>query len=385
MSRTIAKSVSLSRSFSYRANNTTRILKSNSEAKLYVTIAVRCLPISVSVNVCGAAWCAAANDANASATSLFLLFRVEVVCRSMCNFVACPLTHTKTRRLVALSLSSVPNSSHTSALPSLHFCVSPRVRLVAMRTTYSLSDLILRFLSCTCIAAMTANSFARLFVYSRPGKVKEQFLSSLMSKNTPQSDLLNLASWLQTHVPSVQTTTLSLFLVSLSNLSSERTLSCKKLQLNGCARVLGPMSVQTTDSGSSRKIPHLEVHGGHVKQSRLLGACFSRRSVSHRGHLQRMCSSSSGSSPQKRHKGDSALWQSNGLFSVQTQPQRSSRRSLRCSGGILKPVIALTATSLSISVVDVSHVATSVTCFSPIDKTKSSSDFMESSAFRSIQ
>ena len=33
-------------------------------------------------------------------------------------------------------------------------------------------------------------------------------------------------------------------------------------------------------------MPPFEVHGGHVKRSRLLGACFSRRSVSRRGHLQ---------------------------------------------------------------------------------------------------
>ena len=154
---------------------------------------------------------------------------------------------------------------------------------------------------------MTANSSARFFVCSRPGKVKEQFLSSLMPKNTPQPTLQNLASCLQTHAPSVQATTLSLFLVSLSNLSSDRTLSGKVLQLIECARVLGPMSAQATDSVSSRKIPHLEVHRGHVNRSRFLGACFSRRRASHRGHLQRMCSSSSGSSPQNRHKGDSAL------------------------------------------------------------------------------
>ena len=48
---------------------------------------------------------------------------------------------------------------------------------------------------------------ARLSVCSRPGKVKEQFLLSLMLKNTPQPALLNLESWLQTHAPSVQATT----------------------------------------------------------------------------------------------------------------------------------------------------------------------------------
>ena len=48
---------------------------------------------------------------------------------------------------------------------------------------------------------------------------------------------------------------------------------------------------------------------------------FSRRSVSLRGHHQRMCSSSSGSSLQNRHKRDSAPRQSNCSFCVQTQPQ----------------------------------------------------------------
>ena len=101
------------------------------------------------------------------------------------------------------------------------------------------------------------------------------------------------------------------------------------------------LSAQTTDSGSSRKVPHLEVLGGHVKRSRLLGACLSRRSASHLGHLQRMCSSSSGSSPQNRYRGNPAPWQSNCLFCVQTQPQRGSRRSSRFSGGILVLFIAL--------------------------------------------
>ena len=109
---------------------------------------------------------------------------------------------------------------------------------------------------------------------------------------------------------------------------------------------------QATDSGSSRNMPHFGVHGGHVKRSRLLGACFSRRSVSHRGHLQSVCSSSSGSSPQKGHRGDSAHWQSNCLFCVQTQPQRSSRRSFRCPGGILVQFTILVVASLSMPAVD---------------------------------
>ena len=54
-----------------------------------------------------------------------------------------------------------------------------------------------------------------------------------------------------------------------------------------------------------------------------------------------MCSSSSGSSPQNRYRGNPAPWQSNCLFCVQTQPQRGSRRSSRFSGGILVLFIAL--------------------------------------------
>ena len=115
------------------------------------------------------------------------LFREVLICRSMWTFVACPLNF-------CCASAQVSNSSHRSALPSLPFCISPRERLVAIRTTYSLSDLISRFPSWTCIAVMTVSSSARLFVWSRPGKVKEQFLSSLIPKNTPQPALLNLAS-----------------------------------------------------------------------------------------------------------------------------------------------------------------------------------------------
>ena len=178
---------------------------------------------------------------------------------------------------------------------------------VAIRTTYSLSDLISRFPSWIFIAAMRANDSARLLVCSRPGKVKEQFLLSLMLKNTPQPALLNLESWIQTHAPSVQATTQSWFWVSLSNLASDKTLSGKVSQRIDCAHALGPLSAQATDSGSSRNMPHLEAHSGYVKRSRLLGACFLRRSVSHRGHLQSICSSSSGSSPQKKTQRESAL------------------------------------------------------------------------------
>ena len=121
-----------------------------------------------------------------------------------------------------------------------------------------------------------------------------------MLKNTPQPALLNLESWLQTHAPSVQSTTQSWFWVSLRNLASDKTLSVKVSQRIDCARALGPLPAKATDSGSSRNMPHFEVHGGHVKRSRLLGASFSRRSVSYRGHLQSICSSPSGSSPQKK-------------------------------------------------------------------------------------
>ena len=86
---------------------------------------------------------------------------------------------------------------------------------------------------------MTANNSARLLVYSRPGEVKEQFLSSLMLKNTPQPALLNLESWLQTRTPSVQATVQSWFWVSLSNLASDKTLSAKVLQQIDCAHAFG--------------------------------------------------------------------------------------------------------------------------------------------------
>ena len=198
---------------------------------------------------------------------------------------------------------------------------------------------------------MTANNSATLFVCSRPRKLKEQFLSSLKLKNTPQPGLLHPASWLQTHAPSVQAATRSWFWVSLSNLTSDKTLSGKMLQLIDCAHALGPMSAQATDSGSSRKIPHLEVHGGHVKRSRLLGACFSRRSVSHCGHSREYALHLQ-IPHHKTDTGDSALWQSNCLFCVQSQPQRSWRRSFRCSGGILVLFIALVVAGLSIPAVD---------------------------------
>ena len=69
-------------------------------------------------------------------------------------------------------------------------------------------------------------------------------------------------------------------------------------------------SVSPSDRiGSQRKLPHREVHGGHSKRSRLLGA--RRRRASHCG-IAKGCGlpSFSGSSPQKRYIGESALWQS---------------------------------------------------------------------------
>ena len=68
------------------------------------------------------------------------------------NFCRVPFD-TKSKCRVVFSLSSVTNSSQKSALPSLFNCLSPRKRLLAIRTTYSLSDLISRFPSCTRIAA----------------------------------------------------------------------------------------------------------------------------------------------------------------------------------------------------------------------------------------
>ena len=75
-------------------------------------------------------------------------------------------------------------------------------------------------------------------------------------------------------------------------------------------------------------------------------------SFSHCGHRQSMWSSSSDSSPQKRNIGESALWQSKGLFCVQTQPQRSSRRFFFCSGVIMMLFKALMVAILSMPAVD---------------------------------
>ena len=86
--------------------------------------------------------------------------------------------------------SSVTNSSHKSALPSLFHCLSPCKRPESIRTTRSPSELISRFPSCTHIEAIAARRSARLLVCSRPGKVKERFLSSAILKKTPQPALL---------------------------------------------------------------------------------------------------------------------------------------------------------------------------------------------------
>ena len=59
------------------------------------------------------------------------------------TFVACPLT--QSQGVLKCCVSAVSNSSHGLALPSMPFCISPRERLVAIRITYSLSDLISRF------------------------------------------------------------------------------------------------------------------------------------------------------------------------------------------------------------------------------------------------
>ena len=107
-------------------------------------------------------------------------------------FVACPFDRHEFQSPRVIESQHSPKLAHGSAFSS--FWVSPRVRLVAIRTTYSLSDLISRFPSWIFIAAMTANSSARLLVCSRPGKVKEQFLSSLVLKNTPKPAPLILES-----------------------------------------------------------------------------------------------------------------------------------------------------------------------------------------------
>ena len=68
-----------------------------------------------------------AADASASAASLPPLFRVVVICRSMCIFVACPLTHTSSKTRCGVESQLCPNSSHRSVLPSLHLISSPIV------------------------------------------------------------------------------------------------------------------------------------------------------------------------------------------------------------------------------------------------------------------
>ena len=154
---------------------------------------------------------------------------------------------------------------------------------------------------------MRANNSARLLVCSRPGKVKEQFLSSLMLKNTPATCSSEPRVLLQTHAPSVQAMTQSWFWVSLSNLTSDKTLSGKVLQRIDCAHALGSLSAQATDSGSSRNMPHFEV------QAKLFPPRAPPRAYAL--HLQ--------VPHHKTDRGDSALWQSNCLFCVQTQSQEA--------------------------------------------------------------
>ena len=79
----------------------------------------------------------------------------------------------------------------------------------------------------------------------------------------------------------------------------------------------------------------------------------------------------------KGHRRVSALWQSNCLFCVQTQPQRSSRSSLRCSGSgeIVDACHGF----------DASHVVASVSSFSPFGKPQSLPDLVKPPAFRTLQ
>ena len=106
-----------------------------------------------------------------------------------------------------------------------------------------------------------------------------------------------------------------------------------------------------------------------------------------RAPSEHICSSSSSSSPQNRHSGDSALWQSNSLFCVQTQPQRSSRTSFRCLGGILVLFTTLVVARLSMPAVglDASHVVTSVSRFFRFGKPQSLPDLVEPPAFGTVQ
>ena len=144
--------------------------------------------------------------------------------------VKCPLIHTKLSCRVAFSLSSVTNSFHRSASPSLFNCLSPCKRPVAIPPT------VVRLLT------PRHNERATL-------------------KKTPQPALRNLASCLQT--PD-HATTLSLIRFSRSNLPSAGTFLGKVLQLtnSGCAQVTA-----WAQATAQRKIPHLEVHGGHAKRS----------------------------------------------------------------------------------------------------------------------
>ena len=102
---------------------------------------------------------------------------------------------------------------------------------------------------------------------------------------------------------------------------------------SGCALI--PASVKATASGSSRKIPHLEVHGGHAKRSFLVLVSHDEESPTAGSakacglRVSRLCGNESA------------------FFGLQTQPQRSSPTLFFCSGGIFVLFSALMAVNLS--------------------------------------
>ena len=114
------------------------------------------------------------------AASLPPLFGVVAISRLMCNSFDPHKVKTRCGLKSQLCPKFVPQICVALvALLRLTTCTAGRNAHYIL----TVSDLISRFPSCTCIAAMTANNSARLSVCSRPGKVKEQFLSSLMPKN----------------------------------------------------------------------------------------------------------------------------------------------------------------------------------------------------------
>ena len=110
--------------------------------------ATRCFFVAVSVSACGAAWCAEAAEPSASAPSS--------------NVV---VSH---RQEECLSHFLDPNHVNTTCglQFQLRYKLGPQIRIalgisenqVAIRTTYSLSDLISWFPFCTRIAAIAARS-----------------------------------------------------------------------------------------------------------------------------------------------------------------------------------------------------------------------------------